>query len=83
VTRVVLCKERALSLIAFCRQPCPRSSAVARICTLKDAQPEPGDELAGSWPRKRLLNKMDARFRKRLELAFATGRERRESAAAG
>jgi hypothetical protein len=46
---------------------------------LNDTVSEPGDELAGSWPRKRLLNR---RFRKRLELAFATGRERREAAAA-
>ena len=41
---------------------------------------EPGDELA-TWSHSRLL-KMDARFRRRVELAFAKGRETRQSAAA-
>jgi len=44
----------------------------------KDA--EPGDEL-GTWPRKRLL-KMDESFVRRVERAFASGRERRELATA-
>jgi NAD(P)-dependent dehydrogenase (short-subunit alcohol dehydrogenase family) len=48
---------------------------------LKYAVPEPGDELVGDWPRSRLL-KMNERFVQCVELAFATGCERREAAAA-
>ena len=35
---------------------------------------QPGDELVGGWPREK-LEKMDARFRSRLEHAIANGRE--------
>ncbi len=48
---------------------------------LKNTQPEPGDQQHGDWPRERLL-RMNARFVERVELAFVTGRERREAAAA-
>jgi len=48
---------------------------------LKSAVPEPGDQQHGDWPRERLL-KMDERFCRRVELAFATGCETRQAAAA-
>jgi hypothetical protein len=39
------------------------------------------NELCGAWSRNELLE-MDSRFRGALEVAFASGRERRESATA-
>jgi hypothetical protein len=39
------------------------------------------NELCGAWSRNELLE-MDSRFRGALEVAFASGRERRESARA-
>ena len=41
---------------------------------------QPGDEQVGGWPREQLL-KMDQRFVERVERAFETGSERRQSAA--
>jgi hypothetical protein len=45
----------------------------------KDADPQPGDEAIGAWPRERLIA-MDSDFVERVERAFETGSERRESA---
>ena len=47
----------------------------------KHTPPQPGDEVVGAYSHDRLLV-MDARFRQRVELAFAAGFERREAAAA-
>jgi hypothetical protein len=48
----------------------------------KQTTPQPGDELVGEWSRARLLT-MDKKFAERLERAFRSGSERRESAANG
>jgi len=40
----------------------------------RDAPAQPGDEVVGGWLREQ-LEKMDARFRSRLERAIANGRE--------
>jgi hypothetical protein len=45
----------------------------------KDCPMQPGDEQVGEYSRERLL-RMDARFVERVERAFETGRERRQSA---
>jgi len=42
----------------------------------KSTPPQPGDEVVGAYSHDRLLV-MDARFCKRVELAFAAGCERR------
>ena len=47
---------------------------------IEDAQPEPGDEIAGEWTLERLL-RMNDRFVERLERAFAHGLERRPNQA--
>jgi hypothetical protein len=46
----------------------------------KGAALQPGDEVVGEYSRERLL-RMDARFVARVERAFETGSERRQSAA--
>jgi len=45
----------------------------------KGAALQPGDEVVGEYSRERLL-RMDARFVERVERAFETGSERRQSA---
>jgi len=40
----------------------------------RDAPSQPGDEVVGGWSREQ-LEKMDARFRSRLERAIVNGRE--------
>ena len=40
----------------------------------RDAPSQPGDEVVGGWSREQ-LEKMDVRFRSRLERAIANGRE--------
>jgi hypothetical protein len=46
----------------------------------KDTPPQPGDEVVGEYSRERLI-KMHERFVERVERAFETGRESRQSAA--
>ena len=46
----------------------------------RDAPPLPGDEQEGGWSCDHLVA-MDRRFVERVERAFETGRERRQSAA--
>jgi hypothetical protein len=64
----------------------PPTSEVAMSGTpyagrVKVAEPEPGDELVGNWPREQ-LERMDQRFCERVERAFERGRESRQAAAA-
>jgi len=40
------------------------------------ADPEPGDEIAGTWPRERIIE-MDAAYVSAVERAIAAGKERR------
>ena len=58
-----------------------RRGRPSRYEHLKDTVPEAGDQRHGDWSRERLL-RMNERFVERVELAFATGCERREAAAA-
>jgi hypothetical protein len=44
--------------------------------TRQAAQPEPGDELVGGWPREQLI-RMDADFCAAMERAISRGLERR------
>jgi hypothetical protein len=58
----------------------PMSTVRIGLNALARAPCEPGDERCGEWTREQ-REKMNARFTERLERAFRSGRERRESAA--
>ena len=54
----------------------PPTNGASKIAS---GPPEPGDGQEGGWPRERLIA-MDSDFVERVERAFETGSERRESA---